>query len=305
MCLKLGINSMKNKVYSYALIVFAILHIIVLYGCGGSTNEIVQLVSERDSLRQVNKLNEIRWNSINEMLTVVNSTVDSISMEEGLIFVSGNGESQITRMEALKNLERFESLVLKQHERIKDLEYELHGNAALDSNSLGVISLLKSQLLEKDRQIAYLKNELQKKDVDISKLREKVASQQLQINMQEDKIVDLTNRNERQTKALLAQDAMINQCYVLIGTKKDLERKNVLRKGKLRPEGALDRSKFATVDIRTWTEISFTAKKVKILTPMPSQTYVLNTDGNHNYTLTIKDPNGFWNVSNFLVIQTD
>lgn len=255
---------MKNIVCNFACVLSVALTCLVLKGCGGSTNEIVQLVSERDSLRQVNKLNEIRWSSINEMLSVVNSTVDSISIEEGLIFVSGNGESQITRMEALKNLERFESLMLKQHKRIKDLESELHGNAALDSNSVGVISLLKSQLLEKDRQIAYLKSELQKKDVDIAKLREKVASQQLQIDMQEDKIVDLTGRNERQNKALLAQDAMINQCYVLIGTKKDLERKNVLRRGKLRPEGALDRSKFAVVDIRTWTEISFTAKKVNL-----------------------------------------
>ncbi len=278
----------------------------LLISCNNSTGEIVRLVSERDSLRQENSLQERRLKRIDMMLSTLNNAVDSIANEEGLLFVNVDSEIPINRNDALKNVERFEQVVKHQHERIRKLELQLSADDVIeDDKSTGLLALMKSQLAEKDRQISYLKNELSKKNVDIERLRRQVSEQTLQIDEQSRVIADLGRRNAAQSAALTRQDEYINSCYVLIGTRSDLERKGVVRKKKLVPDGALDKTKFAKVDIRKWKEISFHAKRPHIMTNMPQSSFTLTTDGMGYYTLTILNPTSFWSISNYLVIQTD
>ena len=92
---------------------------------------------------------------------------------------------------------------------------------------------------------------------------------------------------------------------MLIGSKDDLNRKGVTKKGKIVPDAVLDRTKFATVDIRKWREVSFQAKRPRILTNMPASSYQLTTDGYGNFTLIVDNPSDFWRISSYLVIQTD
>lgn len=98
---------------------------------------------------------------------------------------------------------------------------------------------------------------------------------------------------------------MLNNGYVLIGSKDDLRRKGILKNGRVISDAALDRSKFFQVDIRKWHEISFRAKKPRILTNMPASSYSLTTSGDGNFTLSITDPSDFWRISNYLIIQTN
>ena len=168
-----------------------------------------------------------------------------------------------------------------------------------------MISHLKEQLNTKNIQIAQLKEELEKKNVDIARLQEQVESQRLTINTQTATINELNQRTQRQGEALARQDAILNNGYVLIGSRDDLKRKGILKKGKIVADAALDRSKFAKVDIREWREVSFTAKRPRILTNMPASSYEITTTGNRNFTLTVKNPSDFWRISTYLVIQTD
>lgn len=92
---------------------------------------------------------------------------------------------------------------------------------------------------------------------------------------------------------------------MVIASKKELEKRGIIKKGRLIAQNALDRSKFAKVDIRKLREISFSARKPKLLTTMPESSYELTTDGNQNYTMKITNPTAFWSISNYLVIQTN
>lgn len=157
----------------------------------------------------------------------------------------------------------------------------------------------------KDNQIIQLRKEIEKKNVDISRLQEQVTSQQYTIDSQTVKIDELNKKTQRQNEALARQDAILNNGYVLLGTKADLQRKGILKKGKLVSESILDRSKFKQVDMRHWKEVSFTAKKPRILSNMPTSSYELTTDGHGNFTLTIINPSDFWKITSYLIIQTD
>lgn len=276
----------------------------VLYGCGNSNQEITKLVEERDSLLQVHNVQEEKLDNYKKTVETLNATLDSVACQEKMLFV-GNGEIPVTKEDVKHNLMRFETLLKKQGEKIRLLEKQLAESNDSNACSLGLISHLKEQLTEKNMQIAQLKEELEKKNVSIGRLQELVESQKTTISTQEATISELNHRTQKQSEALAQQDAILNNGYVLIASKDDLKRKGILKKGKVATDASLDRSKFAKVDIRSWREINFTAKRPRILTIMPSSSYEITTTGNRNFTLTVKDPSDFWRISSYLIIQTD
>ena len=272
--------------------------------CGNSNSEIMKLVEERDSLLQANREQSERLSGFGETIKTLNETLDSIAYQEKMIFVN-NREMPITKDDVRYNLMRFEAVLKKQADKIQNLEKQLVESKDSNMQSLSLVSHLKQQLSVKNRQIEQLKKELENKNIDIARLQEQVESQKLTINTQTATINELNERTQRQSKALAHQDAMLNNGYVLIGSKNDLKRKGILKKGKIIADAALDRSKFAKIDIREWREVSFTAKRPRILTNMPASSYEITTTGNRNFTLTVKNPSDFWRISTYLVIQTD
>ncbi len=286
----------------YLISIFSVL--LLCTSCNQSGSEVAKIVAERDSLRITNQQQSERLSAINEMVTTINTALDSISEEEGLLFIDPNSELPIKRTDALKNLDRYEKVLRHYQDKITKLQSTIKNNKG-EAGVSELVEHMKLQLAQKDAQIASLREELSKKDVDIEKLQQKVLSQKILIDDQASAIAELDKKSQAQTKALVKQDEMINQCYVLIGTKKDLERKGVLKKKKLVNDAVLDRSKFAKVDIRKWREISFEAKRPRILTNMPESSYQLTTTSKRNFTLHVLNPTDFWSISNFLVIQTD
>lgn len=276
----------------------------VFSACGGhESTEVIRVVSERDSLRQVTQMQERRLQQVNDVMTTLGEALDSVQRQENLLFLDPSGEGTASRADALNNLNRFETVLRAQQKHIDDLEKKLADASkeepapALSSQAETLIANMRQQLRQKDEMIAQLRTQLEAKDVDLTRLRAVVATQQTQITQ-------LGEANKRYTDALARSSDMANRGFVAMGTKKELEASGIIRKGKIQTRDALDRSKFRQVDIRKFTEITFEAKKPKILTAAPQSTYTLTTDGNGRFTLHITNPSDFWSISNFLVIQT-
>ncbi len=286
------------------VIVAAMLLAIGMASCGNSNEKVLEIIAERDSLRKMSETQSAELGNYVQMVEVFNSTLDSIAMQEGLIFV-GTGETPVTKEDVRYNLTRFETILRKQEAKIRDLEARLASDNDSTNQALQLVSHLKKQIGIKNRQIAELKSELEKKNVTISELQQLTESQRVKIESQTVTINELSNRTRRQGEALARQDAMLNNGYVLIGSKSDLKRKGITKRGKLVANAVLDRTKFYQVDIRKWQEISFTAKRPRILTNMPASSYELTTTGDRNFTLRIINPADFWRISSYLVIQTD
>ncbi len=295
---------MRSKTFC-CVIAWIMAQILASCNSGDSSGAILKLVAERDSIKELSELQMRKLDVINEMISTINSALDSISAEENMLFVNPlASEIPISRNDALRNLERYERVLQHQQQRIASLDRNFMANGD-NPEMQGMIEMMRQQLAAKDNQIAKLREELSKKNVDIARLQRQVAEQRTQIEQQTTEIEKLDQTNKAQEKALVYQDDVINSCYVILGSKKDLERRGIIKKKQMVPESALDKTKFAKVDIRKWREITFEAKRPRILTSMPTGSYSLSTNGNGTYTLRVNNPGNFWSVSNFLVIQTD
>lgn len=296
----------------YVLTLVLVSFAIVQTSCNQYASKYSRLVEERDSLRLENEIQARNLNTFVEMIDTINSVLDSISLEEGMLFLTPTKEVKYAKNKTLRDLERFELVLRHQQRKIDELDSLLSLSDYNKQTSMRIlIDNLKLELEKKDVQISKLRNEISRKDLDISRLRKEVEEQKNTISSQEETISDQIGKLAEQENVIARQDEMMNNCFILIASGKELSEKGITAKKKLFKEVKLldnkefDESYFQKVDIRQCTEISFKAKNPRVLTNMPRTSYVLEKINKGEYILTITSPSSFWSISNYLVIQTD
>ena len=122
--------------------------------------------------------------------------------------------------------------------------------------------------------------------------------------------MDELKKHEAEYKFLLiqTQDEIINEGYVRIGTKKELQSAGLIKGGFLKKTKVnydnVDKSVFNPVDIRMFNSVELKSDNPKILTAHPaSGAYRLEKTDNGTTMLYIDNPTVFWSLSNFLIIQ--
>lgn len=280
---------------------------IVTAGCGGSSN-FDRILAERDSLIEASRQTQDRLDMINYAVQTLNSAVDSIATQEGILFMPVDGEGKYSKADALDDLEKYEHVLRQQNERIarlrKDLERRPADKKSTDLNTM--VSVLQKQLKDKDAMIAQLRTQLQQKDVDIARLRKTVEEQKITIADQGRNIAELGKRINTQEEALKVQDRLLNECYVVIASGEELQRRGLMtRKGTLVADVLKNKSALTKVDIRLAKEFQFDARRPRILSNMPSSSYEFTTNRAGRFTLTITNVPEFWSLSSVLVIQTE
>lgn len=264
--------------------------------------EIDKLNKQLDSLLQDNQKKDANEKEVMSYIGTLADGLDSIALHENMLFYTNKGKEGtiIDRKQLKKNLEMFEKLLAEQKQRISKMADSLKARGAKVEKLTILVNYLNKQLEEKDIIIKSLKADLNKKDVNITQL-------QSEVNALSESNTILTEKLETHENALALQTEMINEGYVLIGTKKELTEMGVISGGLFKKKkinfDALQKSQFKKVDIRNFAELKIDAKKPQVLSQMPASSYRLESNGS-TCTLYVSDPTAFWSVSNYLIIQT-
>ena len=163
------------------------------------------------------------------------------------------------------------------------------------------IANFKEELEAKSQQIETLQAELASKNIRIAELDDAVAG--LTQN-----VADLVAENKVKDAMVATQDKALNTGWFVFGTSSELKEqkiitKKLLQKTKVLENEDFNKDYFTQIDIRTDKEIKLYSKDAKLLTPHPEGTYELVKDDKDQLTLKITNPNKFWSVSRYLVIE--
>ncbi|MDE7407448.1 MAG: hypothetical protein K2M76_03410, partial [Muribaculaceae bacterium] len=276
-------------------------------GCGGGiSSEAVDAM--RDSLQ--NEVDQARseLSEMNELMGVVTTGLDSLTMQEGLLFINNEVERRkLTRSEVRVRVGQLKDLLQRQRSTIAALTDSIkarNDNPETIKRLNAIIEFLNQQLDAKDVELQRLQTDLAAKNRSIEELQGSL--QTVQTNVQQ-----LEAQTANMTDALAIQDEVLNEAYVRVGTQKELKDAGLLVGGGFLKKSSVDYSKvdganFSRIDIRKVTEIPINGKKPKILSSHPAGSYELKADANENnsWKLVIFDPTTFWKASNYLIIQT-
>ena len=285
-------------------IIMPLLMLVFVFSCKNEKVDMQYYVAERDSILQDNKNKTQQLDELNGVLSAIAIGLDSIAVQENLLFnSSGRDGVHLDKHEIAARLNGMADILARQRAKIQALQDSLANRKTSQSveHLQRVVEFLNQQLAEKDQVIKSLRADLNNSKKDITQLRASLSDMK-------NRAVKAENKTQVLTTALSKQDDVINECYVRIGTKKQLLAAGLLKGGFLQKKKVnyeeVDKSKFNAVDIRKFREITLKSNNPKILTPQPSnRSFHFEESGDGSCTLVITNPTLFWSVSNYLIIQ--
>lgn len=285
-------------------IIMPLLMLIFVFSCKNEKVDMQHYVAERDSILQENKNKTQQLDELNGVLSTIAIGLDSIAVQENILFNnSGRDGVRLDKHEIAARLNGMADILARQRAKIQVLQDSLANRKASQGveHLQRVVEFLNQQLAEKDQVIRSLRADLNNSKKDITQLRASLSDMK-------SRAVRAENKTQVLTTALSKQDDVINECYVRIGTKKQLSAAGLLKGGFLQKKKVnyedVDKSKFNAVDIRKFREITLKSNNPKILTPQPSnRSFHFEESGDGSCTLVITNPTLFWSVSNYLIIQ--
>ncbi|MFR3425560.1 MAG: hypothetical protein ACLTSS_04800 [Phocaeicola coprocola] len=220
-----------------------------------------------------------------------------INEAENRVDLTGDAIENKSSADKIKEDIRFISEKLKSNrEQIAKLEEQLKNSNYQSAQLKKAVKNLTAQLEKKQRQIETLQAELASKNIRIAELDEAVSD----LNKNVDQ---LTAENEAKTKTVAAQDKALNTAWYVFGTKSELKDQKILNRGDVLKDNEFNKDYFTEIDIRKDKEIKLYSKRATLLTTHPAGSYELAKDDKEQLTLKITNPNQFWSVSRYLVIQ--
>lgn len=277
-----------------------------LVGCNGGKTDKMQ--AQIDSLHLADSLHQEDVKQMADFVNVMSVGLDSISAQEGIIKQMGNREGRLDKSQMRSQLQSLAELLRNQRARINALETEMaDNNSAYGKRMKKLIAYYKSQLDEKDKQIADLQAQLNDKNANIAQLTESVNNLTTTNTQLQSTVESQSQTMETQKSTIAQQDETIHTGFVAIGTSKELKAKGVIKGGFLAKKKVdsnnLNAENFSKVDIRNYNDIRLNSSDPKVMTQMPASSYEIVKNGNGTSTLHIKDASLFWSVSKFLVVK--
>lgn len=275
--------------------------LMVLSGCNG------------DKLKQAESLNGELNDSLHvalanqdSLLVLLNDITDGMSqikdMEKILSNTSDlNAESASRKAQLRNDMSAIQKALQERRERLAQLEEKLKKSQSYSGTLQRTVGNLKAEIANQEATISTLRNDLAAAKIQVADLTTRVDS----LNTT---VAAVTEERTLAQEQAIAAENELNTCFYAIGTKKELKEAKIIETGFLRKtklmQADFQQSYFTTADKRTLTTINTHAKKAKVLTNMPQDSYVIE-DVDGIKIIRVTNAREFWSRSNYLVIQVD
>lgn len=277
---------------------------VLMIGCTNQSTEVKRLQAENDSLLQVNAQTTADFNEMIQLINDVEEGFRQMKEAENYLVTQkdANGEVSLTTREQIKNdMTLVAETLQKNKERLDKLQQQLKQSKNQSASLQKAIERLQAEITEKTELITSLQESLAKRDVRIAELDDAVNNLIGQVE-------NLATENQQQKEVLQSQDEALNTVYYALGTNKELKEQKIVEGGGLFSskkvmESDFNKDYFTTADMRKLHEIPFDSKKAKFLTKHPEGSYELQKDNEGYLTLVITNPENFWSLSRYLVVE--
>ena len=143
---------------------------------------------------------------------------------------------------------------------------------------------------------------------DIASLKEKIGVLNNTVDSLNTTVSTVTDERNTAQEASVRLENELNTCYYVVARKSELKDHNIIESGFLRKtklmKGDFDKGFFVISDKRTLTTLPLNTEKAKILTNHPASSYEV-AEENGMKVIRITNPDQFWSLTNYLVVQKD
>jgi len=295
---KIQLQNMKPIFLTFAVL------LLLLTSCGKQSSDYKALKSQNDSLLNVKHKLQDEVDGYFETMNQIEQNIEKIKSTENTISMQPVGQEldDDTRTKINEDLTYLNDMLQTNKEELARLKAKLKKSAFKSSELDRTIARLTKSLEEETTKAALLQEELSKKDSLIVQLNNVVTEKEKDIE-------GLSTENKTKETKIKEQDETIHTAWYVFGTRSELkEQKIITSDGLFSPQKVLQRdfnkNYFVRIDARNTKSIPLYSTRAKILTNHPKSSYTLEKESG-NFVLLIVDPNDFWSVSKYLVIEVE
>ena len=300
----------KSKKKQIGVIAVAVL--VIVFAAIGTTYIYNQKQSEVDSLlsekTNLNEIIEKRDSVVNELVTTfsdIENNLKFIKEKRKQLSLEQNKEGGADQKQAIMDdINLMNKMLEESSKHIADLEKKLKKSGIKMSAFQEKIASLSQTITDQNTEIVELKRIVEEQDFMMADLNKKVESMEFEIAKQTDTIESKLNIIDAKTNEL-------NTGHIAYGTFKELKQKGLLTKeggflwlGKNKTlEENFDNDYFTDLNIQETKTIPLHSKKATIITEHPINSYSLVEEDGLVAFLQIENPEEFWKISKYAVIE--
>lgn len=270
-----------------------------LFSCNGSKKAEQRSLAEISKQELATALNE--RDQLLSLVKEVSAGLNEIKQLENIMTVAAGQptENPGQKSQILADIASLKAKVQQRKERLNELENQLQTSTINNKELHETIEALRTQIDSQMEEIESLRQQLTAANEHIGELNDAVDS----LNST---VTTVTGELNAAQEASVKLANELNTCFYVIATRAELEKHNIIESGFLRKtklmKGDFDKGFFVISDKRTLSTLPLNASKVKILSNHPGSSYEI-IEENGQKLLKITDPEQFWSLSNYLVIQ--
>ncbi|MDD4993640.1 MAG: hypothetical protein PHR83_15560 [Paludibacter sp.] len=289
---------MKPIFFTLAILFF------MLTSCGKQSSEYQRLKEQNDSLINAKHKLQEEVDGYFSAMDQIEQNIEKIKSTENTISIQPVNQEfdNDTRSKINEDLTYLNEMLQSNKAELARLKAKLKKSAFKSAEIERTLTRLTKALEEENSKVILLQAELSKKDSLIVQLSSTVD--ELGKNVE-----NLATENKTKEVKIKEQDDAIHTAWYVFGTRSELkEQKIITSDGLFSQQQVLQRdfnkNYFVRIDARNTKSIPLYSSRAKILTNHPKSSYTLEKE-NGNFVLIIVDPNEFWSVSKYLVIEVD
>lgn len=261
---------------------------------GGSQDAIQQ---EIDSLQRIINEKDMELDDILSTFNEVQEGIRKINEAEGRVTIADSSPESASSKDVIReNMEFIQQAMQQNRDMIAQLQEKLKNSSIKNTKMQQTILNLQAQIDAQAVRIQNLEASLAEKDALIEAQGDAIAG------LSND-VASLTEENRANKDKMQQQDKELNSAWFVFGTKNELKEQKILTKDGILTSEDFNTDYFTKIDIRYDKDIKFYSKNAELLTSHPAGTYQMTKDSQGQYELHITDPQKFWSVSKYLVVQ--
>lgn len=299
---------MTKKQQLAAIIFTAIILVVGIIGGVSIYNqknaEIKTLTMEKNSLNQVIQKKDSVVNDMEGTFNEIESNLKFIKEKRNKISMIQSEGGKNRKQLLVEDVKLMDTMLEESEKKIVALEEKLRKSGLNVKSYEKRLQALNETIESQNTEIAELKKEIEGKNNSLAEYDTKVKTLNSDMQRQSDTI-------SYKQKQIVDKTDKLNTAHYALGTFKELKKEGILNRegailgvgGGKAIQGNFDPKYFTDLDIRTTKTIPLNAKKAVVISEHPSNSYKLVEENGQIAYLQIENPEEFWRISKYAVIQ--
>ncbi|WP_321368759.1 hypothetical protein [uncultured Draconibacterium sp.] len=299
-------NRKIQNAISIGLVVIIV--VAALVGISTYTEKKTEIIDLQTQNANINQDLQERDSMVNELVGAfdeIEQNLKYIKEKRQVLSIESQKEGNYDKKKAIvEDIALMNEMLEKSSEHIEDLEKKLKNSGFQISSFKKKIDALNQNIEEQNIQIVALQKQIEERDVMLADMSQKIDTMEIQIAQANDSLMQKQLVIDEKTYQL-------NKGFIAYGTYKELEENGVLTKdggflglGKhITLKKNLDQDYFTELNIRDTKSIPLFSNKATVISEHPDSSYsFVEQDGVIAY-LNIDNPDEFWKISKYAVIE--